>query len=959
MKRAVVVAASVAVAVCLGVVPIAAAQVQTGSILVRVVDEQGAVVPGATLTITSPLLVSGQMVATSDAGGVHRFPALVPGTYGVKVEMQGFRAITRENIIVSVGQTTPIDATLRLAAVAETVNVRGESPVVDTTSANVSVTLSQQLLQSTPGGRDIWSLVEYKVPGLITDRPDVGGAAGGLQSAMVARGTPNAQNTQYLNGVNVGDPAAVGYSGFYYDYDAFEEVQVSTGAHDISVPGSGVFVNMATKSGGNKWAGRALFAWEGDSTQGRNVNQALRDYGFRPATNAVDFVSDVSVQVGGPIVDKLRFFGSFRDWRVHVNVPTALEGNPPIANMGSALDQTNITSGLVNILYQMTPNNRLTGFYTRQYYKKPDRFTGNSATTTTLSNSNEDDVFNIYQLLWNSVITPKLFMDARVSYNTIWFPLYNNGTQQSLSDLSTGILLRNQGSEQLYTRKRLQASATFQYFLEHALGGRHEFRFGVDHAHAPTQTDVHRIDDVTVQYRSATNTSVQATIYNTPVVSKATVDLTAFFVQDTYSIKRLTMTGGLRYERLEGYLPAQSSPPSKWNDPPYNAFTPTLARSFSAVHDIPLWHTAGPRFSAVYDVKGDGKTALKFSAGRYYYIISTGTPNNVNPNFSVSRTYNWSDANHNLLFDWGEQTNAGTQAGGLTTSFDPNFKRPYTNEVTAGLDHELIPNLRLSGVFTYRAERYSQVTRNDALPLSLWTLKTGTDNGPDGLSGTGDEGTFQYYDRSFNPPANINVVTNDPTSKQTYKGLEITANKRLSNRWQMLAGYTYSRSWYSGPSIAANPNSFIFADGPIYNDRPHQFKVSGSYLLPYDIMASGNIRMQSGPPITRFVNQSLSAGGSTSVNVEPVGSNRLSAMKTLDLRAAKTFRFGARAVDVNMDIFNVTNANTVWSVYSQTGRLNVRPSGDPNAATVNRQQFLAPQQILAPRIVRFTASFKF
>jgi hypothetical protein len=945
---------TLAVAVYLGAVSVALAQVQTGSILVKVVDEQGAVVPGVTVTISSPVLVSAQTVATTDASGVHRFPGLVPGNYTVKLDLQGFQSVTRENIIVSVGQTTPLDLVLKVAAVAETVEVKGESPVVDTTSANVSVTLSNQLLQSTPGGRDIWSLVEYKVPGLITDRPDVGGAAGGLQSGMTARGTPNAQNTQYLNGVNVGDPAAVGYSGFYYDYDAFEEIQVSTGAHDISVPGSGVFLNMATKTGGNVWSGRGLFAWEGKGTQSSNVDTTLLNFGFGPQTNSVNVVSDVSFQIGGPILEKrLRFFGSFRDWRVHINVPTALEGNPPIANMGSALDETNITSGLTNVLLQINDKNRLTGFYTRQYYKKPNRFTGNSSVTTTQSNSREDDVFNIYQLLWNSVITNKMFMDARISYSTIWFPLWNNGHDQSLTDLSTGVLLRNQASEQLYTRKRLQASATFQYYLDRGLGGRHEFRFGVDHAHAPTQTEVHRIDDLTVNYYSATNTSNAVTLYNTPVVSKATVDLTALFIQDTYTVKRMTITAGARYERLEGYLPPQSSPASQW--------FPSIQRSFDAVHNIPLWHTVGPRFSAVYDLLGNGKTALKFAAGRYYYIISTGTPNNVNPNFSVSKAYPWTDLNHDLKFQWGEQVGTGTQSGGLTTSFDPNFKRPYTNEISAGLDHELIPNLRLSAVFTYRVEGYSQATRNDALPMSLWTLKTGVDAGPDGTVGTADDGTFQYYDRSYNPPANINVITNDPNSKQTYKGIEITANKRLSNRWQLLAGYTYSRTTYSGLSVTANPNSFIFADGPIFNDRPHQFKMSGSYLLPHDIMVSGNLRSQSGPPITRYVSQRLTApGASTSVNVEPIGSHRLSRMNTVDARVAKTLRMaGNRALELNLDIFNLANANTVWGVRSLTGRIKVRQNGDPNGALLDLQQFMSPSQILAPRIVRFSAAFRF
>ena len=118
---------------------------------------------------------------------------------------------------------------------------------MDTTTANVSVTLDQALLQKTPGGRDIWSLVEYKVPGLVTTRPDVGGAAGGLQGGMVAKGTPNSQNTQFVNGINVGDPAAIGFTGFYYDFDAFDQIQVSTGAQDVSVPSPGVSERVNTR----------------------------------------------------------------------------------------------------------------------------------------------------------------------------------------------------------------------------------------------------------------------------------------------------------------------------------------------------------------------------------------------------------------------------------------------------------------------------------------------------------------------------------------------------------------------------------------------------------------------------------------------------------------------------------------------------------------------------------------
>ena len=367
----------------------------------RIQDEQGAAVPGVAVTISSPALVAGTATGVTDSGGVNRFPSLPPGVYSVRVELQGFRPMVRENLSVLTGQTTPLDMTLTVATLAETVTVTGASPVVDTTSANVSTNLSEQLLQGTPGGRDIWSLVEYKVPSLLITRPDVGGTSGGLQGTYSARGTPSTQNSQYLNGINVGDPQAVGAAGFYYDFDAFDDIQISTGAHDITVPTSGVFMNMVTKGGTDQWRGRTTFTWLGDATQGQNIDDNLLRYGFRPDTNAVDFVSDINVSGGGPIIaKKLRIFGSFRDWRVHVNVPAAFSE--------LVLDKTDITSGMVNATYQISDKNRLTGFYSRQYYKKPNRFLATSNLLEQESTSNEDDVFDVYQVLWNSVVTQQL-----------------------------------------------------------------------------------------------------------------------------------------------------------------------------------------------------------------------------------------------------------------------------------------------------------------------------------------------------------------------------------------------------------------------------------------------------------------------------------------------------------------------------------------------------------------------
>src|SRR5258708_21869956 len=284
MKRIVSVFAALTAALALAAT--ASAQVQTGSILIRALDEQGALMPGVTITITSPVLVAGSMTGVTDAGGVNRFPSLVPGTYSVKMELSGFKTITRENIAVLVGQTTPVEFSMQVAALAENITVTGASPTVATTSATVAVNLSEQLIQGTPGGRDIWALVEAKVPGLVISRPDVGGTSGGLQGTFSARGTNSSQNTSFLNGVNVGDPAAIGAAGFYYDFDAFDDIQVSTGSHDITVPTSGVFLNMITKTGGNKWNGGTTFTYTNSSPQGRDDTQpTLQKNGLQPGTN--------------------------------------------------------------------------------------------------------------------------------------------------------------------------------------------------------------------------------------------------------------------------------------------------------------------------------------------------------------------------------------------------------------------------------------------------------------------------------------------------------------------------------------------------------------------------------------------------------------------------------------------------------------------------------------------------
>jgi len=311
---------------------------------------------------------------------------------------------------------------------------------------------------------------------------------------------------------------------------------------------------------------------------------------------------------------------------------------------------------------------------------------------------------------------------------------------------------------------------------------------------------------------------------------------------------------------------------------------------------------------------------------------------------------------------------------GTTTSISSNFERPWTDEYTASIDHELLPALRLSAVFTYRREDNPLATMNPTNPYAT-TLSSRPDAGRDGVLGTGDDGTFQYFDRLS--ATNQTVITNDPTALQTYKGIEITATKRMSNRWQVLAGYTYSQMRVSGLSVNINPNSLLNVNGiltgqvnvnntPTFavngqlTDRPHQFKLTGTYVLPlWDIGLAANLNAQSGIAVTRQVSTTLTVGGTTTVNVEEPGSARLPTRTAMDLRVSKAARFGVRELEASVDFNNLFNVNTMWDVRTLSGTINLRQNGDPTGAINTVPQFLSPAQVYGPRNVRFNVAFRF
>jgi hypothetical protein len=984
--------------------PVAAsAQVQRGNLLIKVADEQGGVVPGATLELTSPVM-PGAVTAVTDADGVYHFPSLVVGTYTVKVTLQGMQTVVRENLIVTQGGTLEVPVVLKVGAMNEAITVAADSPVVDTKAPTVSTNIDKHILQGTPGGQDIWSILEFKAPGVTIDTgagtpPDVGGNQGGLQRSLTSRGVPNGQNTQLLNGVNVNDPAAQGFSMNYYVPNALDNIQVSTAASDISIGTAGVLINMVTKSGSNSYRGAASATCQGDcwvNTQGSNISADQQAFGLKEGSNGTNILTNTNFQLGGPIMkNKLFFFGSLNFQAIHVGV-TGFPAIPP-ANLPTSLstfsqqDTTDTLAGEGKVNYQYNSNHRFEGYLSKQRYDKPNRAA--AITNTQDSDWKELDTFFISQAQWNWTMSDRMFLDTRFSYNNTHFDLLQKTNLQPIADSATGNQYWNMTSGPLMFRRRTEIVSNLQYFIPNMFGGRHEFQFGFDNGNTPETVTTNRAGNVTATINSLLTPEAQTvTLFNTPTIVNRAVNSTALYGQDRYSRGPLTAVFGVRWERIEGYLPPQTTTSNSqffpagtvFNSVTINGVTGpyTVQSQYAAVHDDPLWYNFAPRGSVIYDIGGKGLQAIKFSAGRYLDQINTGTP--PNPNGSISQTYNWIDSNGNLQFDPGSATWNGTQyvggeLGSLRTQSIPapsNFNqaelRPWTEQETIEYDRQLAPSLAMDVAFVHSAQHNQLATVDQNManwlsgPNPVYKAVTLTDPGRDGVLGTADDAPITVY-QLVNPTTAISTITtNSDLLDQRTKSISFDLNKRFSRGWALIGGYTYTDVHQDAASVSNPNNAYVNASG-VSGGRAHDFKITGTFELPYQILFGVNGRLDSGLPITRtwtipactasVVSNCLPSA--TTVNAEPRGDVLLPWLGTVDFRFGRFFNMPKGRIDLSADIYNITNANTVFSVRTNTATVKVFNNNDPTQASQVVPTYLSPTGVVGPRILRFNLTWTF
>jgi len=318
-----------------------------------------------------------------------------------------------------------------------------------------------------------------------------------------------------------------------------------------------------------------------------------------------------------------------------------------------------------------------------------------------------------------------------------------------------------------------------------------------------------------------------------------------------------------------------------------------------------------PRFGLAYDIFGDGKTALKVSANRYSLTQGVSHAARVNPIRTTTDTRRWTDLNGDRIPQLDE---LGPSTGfnlGTTNRYNPDVKRPYANEFTVELERQLPSDIVVSASFVHRETRREIGSKNLAVPRDSYTPIQVTERT------SGQQVTVYNLAPELRGKFDV-LFDNFSELDSDYNGVDLTVNKRLSNRWMILGGVSLGKNVGDVYGIADlnNPN-FMFRRGVIEFDVPVSFKASGVYQLPYyGISLSASMQHFTGFPeldtVTVGSNTVRLTQVSQSVAVAARGTNRLPNVTVADLAVRKLFRLrGGLTAEGAMEVFNLTNANPV------------------------------------------------
>ena len=936
-------------------------------------DGTGAVLPGVTVEASSPALIERTRSVVTDAAGQYKIVDLSPGTYSVAFTLAGFKTVKRTDVLLEGTFTAQINIELQVGAVEETLTVTAESPTVDVINTQKSFVANRDVLDAIPVAVRNTPGRALLIPGT-TVTPFVLG-----QFNLTSHGSATSDFTMAIDGLRVNNLCGSGqYSGFYMNDSAIQELTYATGSEAAEIQSSGIRVNQVPKDGGNRFSGSLYTQYQGSGLQADNRSddmKAIQANGLpliSSAGTAYNYL--INPSFGGPLAkDKAWFYFTYKyeDGKIYVPSSRFADGSQAYRNlMGNY-------SVIGRVTWAATSKDKIRAYIEKQYNGEFFNGFNTYATTTPEASTDAFGVGWIPQVRWTRAQSSKLLFEAGLAY-------YNQPYEQDCSRTapggttlahlngSTGLLSGRCGyliPEYSSTTKDYNVLASASYVT-----GSHAIKVGM--------TDLWGQNSRTFRERADINTLItvntvipgttiplidfpfQVVVYNTPTtgIQNVNSDL-GLYAQDAWTMNRLTIHYGGRFEHFNASIPAESAPASTW----------IQARNFPEIPNVPNWNDWAVRLAVAYDLTGDGKTALRANAGKYVAAQAAGLAQGFNGMNGATQTRSWNDANRDgtiLNPDGTIQTNeviGGTaNFGQIVSRPDPDLKRSYNWEYSAVLQRELRPRLSVTGGY-YRRNFYNiQATDNQNLSQSDWgsySINTPTDPRLP-LSGQ----AIPMY--TLNPGrvgiATDNLITFSTLNTTKYDGVEFTVNARGS-KYLLFGGITTDRrvsttcdgnNVTSGDPVGSardNPNQLRFCDSaPPFRTT---LKASAAYTFPYDVQLSGSFSSIPGPSVSanytvtsavagRPIIGSTTGAASTVINLVEPGTVFLDYQNRLDMRIGKTFRVDRLKLQGFMDVFNVFNSGTVVRV-------------NETYAASGTNLWLTPQGILDGRFARFGLQMSF
>ena len=999
MKGNHAVVATVMSVVCVALTPGAARAQSAIAGVVR--DTSGAVLPGVTVEASSDVLIEKSRSVVTDGQGQYKIVDLRPGVYTVSFSLTGFQTFKRDTVDLPTNFTATINADMKVGALEESVTVSGQSPVVDVQSTARTTVLSREILDAIPTGRTIQSVGQLVV-GVTLNVPDVGGSRAMQQTYMSVHGLSSSQVTTQVDGMMVNGLDGDGAVQNYFNNMMSQEMSYQTAGAGADVSGGGVRLNMIPKEGGNRFSGAFFGAWSAGSWQSDNLTQSLKDRGLS-VPDRISKIYDFNGSFGGPLEqDTLWFFASARRWGVDAPIADTFY-TPAGSNYATTyplctsraiqcqqgIDDQHIKSALARLTWQVSPRNKFGVYYDRV---GKDRGHGMNAgdDPATASQIWTSPDYSTGSVKWTSTVTNKTLVEGGYSFNIERYNIVNQpgiiqprGTPAwyagaSRRDVNLGTRYNSLAFQQGQYPDRYNLQGSVSYVT-----GSHNLKTGAQWNGGPYRRTRIANGDLVQRYRNGVPDSVE--ILNTPLdwTDRLNADL-GIFAQDAWTLKRMTLNVGARWEYFNSEVSASSAAAGR--------FAP--ARSFDRI-PMPVWKDIAPRFGVVYDLFGNAKTAIKANINKYEQAQTINFADQFNPLVLEQPVVAWTDLNKDDIAQGelgcvylapGCEINLSQLRQGFGTRAqtfpNPDIKRVYNVETALGVQHELIPGVQVNAGWFHRTFHN--------LPRQTNTLQGFSDYALVNVVSPLDGSIIPMYNVSPAAFTRVNnVVSTDKDQKEWYNGYEVSFSARLPRGATLFGGTTSERMLWTLCNEQSNPNNLLYCDARSSNiPFRTQLKLSGSYPLPYGIQVSGSFQSIPGyllgcsistcgiPSPTALPNLTTPPGMGTvwlisrtttypadckgpctpgalvipnmtaaNLNVPLVapGTEFADRVNQLDLSVAKWFQVGGTRVQGQLDVFNALNRSDVIAV-----RL-------LNFGTPGYKQ---PSSVLQGRIIRIATQMK-